>query len=60
MNDTSSDILTLYRSDFMHLGNFDFYIGWRVPVLVMDANGVVTYCRSITVEVLPVGNGGIP
>ncbi|KAH8593171.1 hypothetical protein B0O99DRAFT_628289 [Bisporella sp. PMI_857] len=59
MNDTGSDMLSLYPSDIMHLGNIGFYIGWRAPVAVIDANGVAIYCPSIAVEVLPVGNGDI-
>lgn len=60
MNDTGSDMLTLYTSDFMYLGNFNLYAGWQVLVGVTDANGMVRYFQSILVQVLLVGNGDIP
>jgi len=60
MNDTGSDLLTLYNSDFMYLGNFNSYTGWRGTVDVLDANGVVTNFQRISVQVLLVGHGDIP
>ena len=60
MNDTGSDILTLYDADFTYLGNSNLYRGWQPGVRVTDANGMARYFRSILVEVLLVGNGDIP
>ena len=57
MNDTGSDILTLYNDDFTHLGNPDGYLGWQAPVAVSDANGVLNFFPSIIVQVLISGDG---
>ncbi len=60
MNDTGSDMLTLYTSDLMHLGNYNLYSGWQAPVSLTDANGTSRYFQKISVQVLLVGNGDVP
>jgi hypothetical protein len=42
MNDTGSNILSLFTTDFPHLGNIQGYNGWHGQTRIMDANGGIT------------------
>src|SRR5271163_4247257 len=50
MNDTGSDILTLFDTDLLHLGNIQGYTGWPGPVAVGNANGTVGVYPLIHVQ----------
>jgi hypothetical protein len=43
INDTGSDILTIFDTDIPLLGNSDGYTGWVGPVSTVDANGAVSW-----------------
>jgi hypothetical protein len=60
MNDTGSDILTLFNADLALLGNINGYIGWRMPVSVMDATGTITIFPTISVQVQLVRDDDTP
>ena len=51
MNDTGSDMLTLFNTDLAVLGNMQGYTGWQVPTAVIDANGTTTAFQTIVVQV---------
>lgn len=51
MNDTGSDMLTLFNTDLDALGNMQGYSGWQLPSAVLDANGTITVFRTIVVQV---------
>ena len=60
MNDTGSDILTIFDHDMFHLGSLDNYVGWAGSVLVNDANGGMTAFPKLFVQVQLVGNDDVP
>ena len=60
MNDTGSDILSLFTTDFPHLGNIQGYAGWLGRVGVVDANGGITIFRRILVQVQLVRDDNTP
>ncbi len=51
INDTGSDILSLFHSDMQHLGNIQGYSGWAGVVSVNCANGTTNNYPKIYVEV---------
>jgi hypothetical protein len=51
INDTGSNILTLFTTDLQQLGNIQGYNGWRRSTRTTDANGTVTVYRTILVQV---------
>jgi hypothetical protein len=51
MNDTGSDVLTLFDTDMPHLGNIQAYAGWRGQTAVRNANGTIDICPEILVQV---------
>jgi hypothetical protein len=51
MNDTGSDMLTLFNADLAVLGNIQGYSSWQVPTGVIDANGTTTVFPTIVVQV---------
>jgi hypothetical protein len=60
MNDTGSDILTLFTIDLPRLGNIQGYTGWHAPMSVIDANGNLTVFPTILVQVQPVRDDNTP
>ena len=50
INDTGSDILTIFYSDLGQL-NMEGYLGWLLLVGMVDANGVCAFFDQIIVEV---------
>lgn len=42
MNDTGSDLLTLFTTDLLRLGNVQGYTGWQGQTGVIDATGTIT------------------
>jgi len=60
MNDTESDIMSLFQSDLQRLGNRLGYLGWAGNVMVACANGTTNYRRSILLEVQMVRDDGTP
>jgi hypothetical protein len=56
MNDTGSDIMTVFQTDFARLGNTQGYRGWLSPIDVIDANGRITTFPRILVQVQLVRN----
>ena len=60
MNDTGSDLLTLFTTDLPQLGNIQGYVGWLGQVLVRDANCVVTGFPRIQVQVQLVKDDNSP
>jgi len=51
INNTSSDILSLYTTDLPLLGNIQGYTGWLAPTAITDANGGVTFFPTLYVQV---------
>jgi hypothetical protein len=53
MNDTGSDMMTLFTTDFPHLGDIQGYAGWLTPRGIIDASGgitvfLITRCKLIS------------
>jgi hypothetical protein len=51
MNDTGSDILTIFDTDRPFLGNMQAYFGWLGPTAVRNANGTMDVCPKISLQV---------
>ena len=51
LNDTGSDILTLFDTDLPRLGNIQGYTGWLLPSAIIDASGVITLFSTLRVQV---------
>lgn len=51
MNDTGSDILTIFDTDIPLLGNMQAYFGWLGQTAVRNANGMMDACPKINVQV---------
>jgi hypothetical protein len=60
MNDTGSDILTLFTTDLLALGNTQAYRGWPGSMGVMDATGMITFFPRILVQVQLVRDDNTP
>jgi len=60
MNDTGSNILTLFTTDILQLGNMQGYAGWLASMGVTDATGTVTVFPTIRVQVQLVRDGNTP
>jgi hypothetical protein len=56
MNDTGSDILTLFTVELLQLGNMQQYTSWRAPRNVVDSNGNMTPFPTLPVQVRLVRN----
>ena len=61
MNDTGSDMLSLFTTDLPYLGgNIQGYLGWNGFTSVTDASGGATICPIILVQVQLVRNDDSP
>ena len=60
MNDTGSDILSLFDTDMPHLGNLQGYAGWLGNIAIRFANGAINIYPKILVEVQLVRNDDSP
>ena len=60
MNDTGSDILTIFDVDMPYLGNSQGYAGWVGPVMISGAGGVVGVYPKINVQVQLVRDDNSP
>jgi hypothetical protein len=60
MNDTGSDVLTIFDVDMPHLGDCQGYAGWVGPVMIVGAGGVVSVYPKIHVQVQLVRNDNSP
>ena len=60
MNDTGSDLLTLFTIDLLQLGNIQGYVGWPGLTGVMDATGLITVYPMILVQVQLVRDDNTP
>jgi hypothetical protein len=60
MNDTGSDILSLFHSDLQYLGNIQGYTGWRGFIPISYGNGAVQHYLKIRVEVQLVKDDNTP
>src|SRR5436305_5522084 len=60
MNDTGSDILSLFRSDLQYLGNMQGFTGWLGVIPIGYGNGAVQYYLRIEVEVQLVRDDNTP
>lgn len=60
MNDTGSDVLSLFYSDLQYLGNRQGYTGWRGVIPISYGNGTIQYYARIKVEVQLVRDDNIP
>ena len=60
MNDTGSDILSLFHSDLQHLGNIQGYTGWQGTIGILCANGIINNYPKIEVEVQLVRDNNTP
>ncbi|KAI9766914.1 MAG: hypothetical protein M1840_006211 [Geoglossum simile] len=60
MNDTGSDILTIFDADVPFLGNFQGYAGWDGIVTVGGAGGIVGVFPKLRVQVQLVGDDNLP
>jgi hypothetical protein len=47
INDTGSNLLTLFDTDMSSLGNFQGYTGWIGDAEVRDASGIVNTYRQV-------------
>ncbi len=57
VNDTGSDILSIFYADLQQLGNYQHYRGFLADALIGTANGSVERLHSLTVEVQFVASG---
>jgi hypothetical protein len=60
MNDTGSDMLTLFTTDLPRLGNIQGYTGWLAPMGVTEATGTITIFLIIRVQVPLVRDDNTP
>jgi|SRR5579862_1772995 len=60
MNDTGSDVLTIFDVDMQHLGIYQGYAGWLGPVVIVGAGGVVGIFPTIRVQVQLVRDDNTP
>jgi hypothetical protein len=61
MNDTGSDILSLFTTDLPYLGgNIQGYLGWHGQTSITDANGGITVFPTIFVQVRLVRDDNTP
>ena len=60
MNDTGSNILSLFTTDLEQLGNIEGYTGWYAPTDITDANGTITSFDTILVQVQLVRDDNTP
>jgi hypothetical protein len=61
MNDTGSDILSLFTTDLPHLGgNIQGYLGWHGQTSITDANGGIAFFPTILVQVRLVRDDDTP
>jgi len=60
MNDTGSTILTLFDVDVLHLGNIQGYAGWAGPVVVSNADGVMSLYPTIRMQIQLVRDDNSP
>ncbi|KAI9864845.1 MAG: hypothetical protein M1813_002615 [Trichoglossum hirsutum] len=60
MNDTGSDVLTIFDVDMQHLGIYQGYAGWLGPVVIVGASGVVGIYPTIRVQVQLVRDDDTP
>ena len=60
MNDTGSDVLSLFHSDMQRLGNMQGYAGWRGVIGILSANGIINSHPRILVEVQLVRDDNTP
>ncbi|KAI9781392.1 MAG: hypothetical protein M1839_005986 [Geoglossum umbratile] len=60
MNDTGSDVLTIFDVEMPHLGIYQGYAGWLGPVMIVGAGGVVGIYPKIRVQVQLVRDDNTP
>ena len=60
MNDTGSDMLTLFNTDLPRLENIQGYNGWQLPTGIIDANGTTTVFQTILIQVRLVRDDNTP
>src|SRR4051794_15201614 len=60
MNDTGSEILTMFDVDLPFLGNTQGYAGWGMPIAISGAGGIVGFFPRLSVEVQLVGDDNLP
>jgi hypothetical protein len=51
MNDTGSNIMSLFDTDIQYLGNLQGYTGWLGHIAVRDASGTINRYRRVHVQV---------
>jgi hypothetical protein len=56
LNDTGSDILTLFDVDLQYLGNLQEYTGWGGFMPIVNASGTHDFLRTVVVQVRLVTN----
>jgi hypothetical protein len=60
MNDTGSDVLTIFDVDMPFLGNYQGYNGWVGPIVIEGAGGIVGIFQKIHVQVQMVRDDNSP
>jgi hypothetical protein len=60
INDTGSDVLSLFHSDLQYLGNIQGYAGWLGNIAIACANGAINIYPRILVEVQMVRDNNTP
>jgi hypothetical protein len=60
MNNTGSDVLSLFYSDMQHLGNIQGYAGWQGAITIFCANDTINQYPKIEVEVQLVKDDNTP
>lgn len=59
LNDTGSDVLTIFNTDLTSLGNYEQYAGWLGYVFIGGCNGNVEMLLSLMVDIRLVRPGSL-
>jgi hypothetical protein len=60
INDTGSDVLTIFNMNMQHLGIYQGYAGWLGPVVIVGASRVVGISPTIQIQVQLVRDDSTP
>jgi hypothetical protein len=60
MNNSGSDLLTLFSIDLPFLGNIQMYTTWYRVITISNINGIVDLCLEVSIEVQLVRNDNPP
>jgi hypothetical protein len=60
MNNTESDVLTIFDAEMQHLGIYQGYTSWHGPIMIVGVGGVVGIYLKIRVQVQLVRDNNTP